>query len=127
MSKPAKAVVIPTSFLEVPYVTMLSRNHLESFHKIIGCSCIDLVRLDEKDDYSAIDMIVDDEGLINQSPINAYFYRAYNKGLCDAPIAGIGVITKTDSEGETVDVDIEDLISLLKEYGFSDRELESLK
>ena len=127
MSKPAKAVVIPVSLNEYPYVTQLSENHLESFYKIIGCTCIDLVCLDERDDDTSIDMYVDDEGLLNQSPMNAYFMRAYKNGLCNAPLAGIGVVTKTDSEGETVDVDLEDLRSLLKEYGFSDRELESLK
>lgn len=123
-----KAVVIPVSLNDKPYVKEIPCDHLNFYYSVIGCQCIDLVTLfeNEEEEYS-IDMYVDDEGLLNESPMNQYFLRAYQQGLCNAPLAGIGVVTKTNSEGYTVDADILEIKSVLKDFGFSDDELVNLK
>lgn len=121
-----KAVVIPVSFNDKPFlVELLDNNHLASLYKYIGCSCIDVVYLAEYDDHS-VDMFVDDEGLLNESPLNQYFLRAYRNGLCVSPLAGVGVVTRSNDEGETVDIDLQETKTVLKEFGFTEEELSNL-
>ena len=104
-----KAIVIPTSLNEKPFVIDLGYNELRSYYKHIGCDCIDFVTLYY--DYAskrAIECVVDDEGLLNGSPINEYWKRACNEGHANYPLAGKTVITMTDRQsGDTCELDID--------------------
>lgn len=101
-----KAIIVPTSLSESLSVIDLGDRELDSFYKHIGCDCIDYVAI-YADDKVSIDVIVDDEGLLNGSPINEYWKRACENGQANYPLAGRTVITMTDRvSGDTCDLDI---------------------
>lgn len=67
---------------------------LESMYKLTHCNCVDLVRINELDD----GIFLDDEGLLGDLRQQAFFlYNNY-----DSPLAGYGLVTGCDDEGETV-------------------------
>ena len=119
-----KAVVIPVSLKEKPYITTIE--DYKSYYPIIGCRAFDVVSLDEYDHYS-VDCFVDDEGQLNGSPVNQYFLRAYRAGLVHYPLFGIGVVNLTDLDtGESAELDSKLVKDTLKKYGFIDSELSNL-
>ena len=120
--KEIKAVVIPTSLQDKPYVTTIKDDY-KSYYPIIGCRAFDVVELDECNGKS-VDCYVDDEGMINGTPINEYWLRAYQLGLVYNPLFGIGVITMSDLEtGDSTETDLTLVKQTLKKYGFTDKEL----
>jgi hypothetical protein len=120
-----KAVVIPTSIKDKPYITEIE--DYASYYKIIDCRTFDLVTLKETDSVS-VDCYVDDEGILNNSERNYYFQRAYDLGHIYQPLFGIGVITLTDNDsGESIDLNIPIVRKTLLELGFTDKELKNLK
>ena len=122
MSKTRLAVVIPTSLKDKPYATMIE-DHYTAYYPIIGCRCFDVVELDEANGKS-VDCYVDDEGMINKSPINEYWLRAYKNGITNNPLFGVCVITMTDLEtGDSTETDLNLVKEVLKRYGFTEKEL----
>ena len=117
-----KAVVIPTSLNDKPYVTTIKDDY-KAYYPIIGCRAFDVVELDEEQGKS-VDCFVDDEGMINGSPVNEYWLRAYHLGLVYNPLFGIGVITMTDrNTGDSTETDLTMVKKTLRKYGFTDEEL----
>ena len=120
-----KAVVIPVSLKEKPYITTI--DDYRSYYPIIGCRAFDVVTLYD-DDHCSVDCYIDDEGQINESPVNQYFLRAYQAGLVNYPLFGIGVVNITDLEsGESSELNIDLVKDTLKNYGFIESELEDLE
>jgi hypothetical protein len=74
---------------------------LHWLYEQIGCSTVDVLGLPHDQD-----MWVDDEGLINDSPVNvlATLWARYFGGL-DVVIYGNVVLAKHDGQGATVDLD----------------------
>lgn len=120
-----KAVVIPTSLKDKPYIVTI--NAYTDYYKHIGCRSFDVVTLDDNGKI-AVDCYVDDEGLINSSPVNEYFLRAYRRGIANQPLFGIGVVNITDLDsGESIDLDINAVTRVLMDLGFSYEELSNLR
>lgn len=119
-----RGIVIPTLLGSKPFVIDLGQNQLQTFYKVIGCRCIDIVELDENNGIS-VDCVIDDEGLLDDQPINQFWGRSYLFGRCNIPLFGITVITMTDLEtGETIDIDLPKVRRILVEkFGFTEREL----
>lgn len=105
-----KAVVIPTSLNNKPYLIELGNNENEVFHRVIGCNCIDSICLSNDGRYS-IECILDDEGLIKRLPFNEYWnISAYR-------LVGTLIICMTDRlTGETVELDLNKVKSVLVNY-----------
>ena len=122
-----KVIVIPTSLSDKPYLAEVEGYHLRTWYSIIGCRCIDVVEI-QYSDKDSIDCIVDDEGMINGSPVNQYWARAYKKGFCYNPLFGITLITMTNTDnGETIDLDIPRIKEeLINHYGFTKEELNNV-
>jgi hypothetical protein len=67
---------------------------------------------------------VDDEGMINGSPVNEYWLRAYQLGIVNNPLFGICVITMTDTNtGDSTETDLNLVKEVLIKYGFTRDEL----
>ena len=120
-----KAIVVPTSLNEKLSVIELGDHELDTYYKYIGCDCVDFVAI-YADHNVSIDVIVDDEGLLNGSPINEYWKRACEKGQANYPLAGKTIITMTDRRsGDTCELDLELVKNILyKLYAYT---LEDLK
>lgn len=115
-------VVIPTSLGDKVH-TVRMRNNYKAYYPVIGCQCFDVVELDEHDGKS-VDCYVDDEGMINGSPVNEYWLRAYQLGLMRSPLFGTCVVSMTDlSSGESTATDLKAVKATLKKFGFKDSEL----
>lgn len=108
-----KAVVIPTSLNNKPYLIELGNNENEVFHRVIGCNCIDSICLSNDGRYS-IECILDDEGLVKHTPLNQYWnlvclYNKYNYKL-----AGTLIICMSDRlTGEIVELNLTKVKSFL--------------
>lgn len=124
MSK-IEAVVIPVSLKDKPYVVSIEDKY-QSYLPLIGCRCFDVVEL-YSDDKVSVDCYVDDEGLINGSPVSVYWFRAYKEGLIHSPLFGVSVITMTNMEtGETTETDLSLIKKTLASFGFTQEELLAL-
>lgn len=122
MSKTRQAVVIPVSLKDKLYVTTI-KDHYTAYYPIIGCRCFDVVELWERD-HKSVDCYVDDEGMINGSPVNEYWLRAYQLGIVNNPLFGICVITMTDTNtGDSTETDLNLVKEVLIKYGFTRDEL----
>lgn len=114
-------VVIPTSIRNKVH-TVRMRDSYKAYYPVIGCEHLDVVELDEADGKS-VDCYVDDDGMLNGSPVNEYWLRAYQKGLVRQPLFGVCVISMTDLEsGESTKTDLAKVKATLKKFGFKDRE-----
>lgn len=82
-------------------------NELDTFYEIIGCRCIDIARRKVGGKY--FDIIVDDEGLLKDSPR----CTAVDTKTFDSMLFGTLIFTNTDDEGNTVELSDED-IKLIK-------------
>ena len=119
-----KAVVIPVLLSEKLYITDIE--DYRSYYPIIGCRCFTLISLYE-DDKVSVDCYLDDEGRLNDSPINQYWERAYKEGDLPYPLYGIGVINLTSQDdGESVGLDLDLVKKVLKDFSFSEEELSVL-
>lgn len=115
-------VVIPTSIHDKVRIVRM-RDSYKAYYPVIGCERFDVVELDEADGKS-VDCYVDDEGMLNGSPVNEYWLRAYQNGLTRQPLFGICVVSMTDLEsGESTKTDLSTVKATLKKFGFKDREL----
>ena len=125
-----KAIVIPTSLNDKPYLIDLNElsRELDTYYKYIGCDCIDFVTI--YSDYKrSVDVIVDDTGLLNGSPINEYWKRACEKGQANYPLAGKTVISMTNRRsGETCKLDLDFVKTVLVElYAFTEEDLQCIE
>lgn len=120
-----KAIVVPVSLQEKLKLIDLGSNELNAFYRHIGCDCIDIVSLYGDGRYT-IDCIVDDNGLLNDSPINEYWTRAYHHGRANYELAGITVICMTDrNTGDTCELNMDYVKSILKDiYAFTDEDFQ---
>lgn len=116
-----KAIVVPISLQDKLKLIDLGESELDTYYKYIGCDCIDVVTL-YGDGKCTIDCIVDDVGLLNNSPINEYWVRAHRQGQANYELAGISVISMTDRRsGDTCELNIEFVKGILKKlYAFTD-------
>lgn len=111
-----KALVIPASINENMRLINIGKDPLRTFYKAIGCRLIDVITLTylNRGHYLALDAVVDDEGLLNDSPINERFILAYKARRICSPIFGTVVIVMTDeASGETVDLEFETVKNIL--------------
>lgn len=121
-----KAVVIPTSLSDKIKVVELDDTY-RSYYPIIKCRLIDVVEL-YSDDRISVDCVVDDEGILNDKPMNEYWLMSYLNGKSNSPLYGITVITMTDLDtGETIDTDLSFVKNILiRDYGFSASQLRDI-
>ena len=124
-----KAIVIPTSLNDKPFLIDIGENELDTYHKYIGCGCLDFVTLYY--DYCskrAIECVIDDAGLQNGSPVNEYWKRACNEGHGTYQLAGKTIITMVDRlTGDTCELDLDFIKSVLNElYTFTDEDLKDI-
>jgi len=72
---------------------------LEALYEAIGCDCVDIVRVGSRDSQQV--MIVDDNGLLNNLPINdkatALYWQFYNT---TSPIVGTVVLANDADFGD---------------------------
>lgn len=118
-----KALMIPVPHNNKPVVIELGDNELQTYHKEIGCDCIDICHLWRNSEVF-IDAVVSDCGAIDGTKVNERFYMAYRDRLCNYPLYGIVIITMTDiKSGDTLDLDL-NLVKkvLMSYYGFSDED-----
>ena len=109
-----KGLVIPTSLDDELHIIELGESSLQTFYKTIGCRCIDFVTLGYADENLAIDAVIDDEGLINGSPINQWFIVSYLERVICAPLFGTIIIVITDeSTGDIAELDLVKVKNLL--------------
>lgn len=74
---------------------------LEGLYRVIGCRCVDVVRLGE-----GLDMWVDDEGMINGTASGPATRLARSYGHIWQPYFGVAVVTGgADPEGNTLSLD----------------------
>lgn len=120
-----KAIVVPVSLQEKLKLIDLGESELDTYYKYIGCDCIDIVSLYGDGRYT-VDCIVDDNGLLNDSPINEYWTRAYHCGRANYELAGITVICMTDrNTGDTCELNMDYVKSILKDiYAFTDEDFQ---
>lgn len=90
-------------------------DHLAAFRRELDCRYVDVVALDGQ----ALDMWVDDEGLIVTDPaVNIWataVARAY--GFTAQPYAGRALFCATNDEGDSVDLPHDALVRLLGGLG----------
>ena len=115
-----KALVIPTSIDEDMRIIELGKEQLQTYYKVIGCRLIDIVTLGYDDKGYAIDAVIDDEGLLNHSPINERFILAYFAQLICSPLFGTVVIVMTnENTGNTTKLNYRKVKDfLIKNFGF---------
>ena len=82
-------------------------DELEVFYKLIGCRCIDIVPL--KIGHKYYDVICDDEGLFKDDAIISAVDTQFRKML-----VGNLIISKSDEEGELIDLSCEDIKQILR-------------
>ena len=114
-----KALMIPVPHNNEPVVIELGDNELQTYHKEIGCDCIDVCHLWRNGKVS-IDAVVSDCGAIDGTKVNERFYMAYRDHRCNYPLYGIVIIVMTDRDsGDTVELNM-DLVKmvLVDYYGF---------
>lgn len=124
-----KALVIPTSFVDKPFVIDVPKGkELQTYYSTIGCRLIDIVELhyDEASN-KTIDCIVDDEGLLNGSEINLYWAKAYVLGLINSPLYGTTIITMSNlTTGNSIGISLSQVKNVLIEnYGFTEDDFEN--
>lgn len=115
-----KGLVIPTSFDDKPYIIELGKDSLQTYYKTIGCRVIDIVTLGYDKTGLAIDAVIDDEGLLNHSPVNERFFFAYLAQLICSPLFGTVVIVMTnENTGNTTKLNLAKVKNLLvSNFGF---------
>ena len=120
-----KAIVIPTSASEKPYIVEFTSNEeINMYHKEIGCALIDAVSLARYGRYF-VDAVVSDCGRIDGSEVNERFATAHANGCCAYPLYGKVVITSTDFlSGATIDLREIDIIKTFKRLGFDESDME---
>lgn len=120
-----RTLCIPTSLEETPYIVTL--NKYGDFSDKIGCRALDVVCLWD-DGETSVDCFLDDEGMINNSPVNNYWLRSYLRGFTIQPFYGKALISMTNLDtGESIDIDPVFVSKILKEnFGFTDFELSAL-
>lgn len=79
------------------------RDQLQKMYDVIGCSCIEIVRL--PDDNC---LIVDDEGAINGSPYNAMASALYGGAIFGTAL--LGKIEHTDDGDLVTGVDVPEVL-----------------
>lgn len=111
-----KALVIPASINENMRLIDIGKDPLRTFYKAIGCRLIDVITLTylNRGHYLALDAVVDDEGLLNYSPINERFILAYKTQRICSPLFGTVIIVITDeATGEVIDFEFETVKNIL--------------
>lgn len=121
-----QALVVPISLNEKPYLIDLGCSELDTYHKVIGCNCIDTCVLAKIGHRYTIDAVVDDRGLLDGKPMNQRFERACNQRYCYFSLAGTVVIVMTDRiTGETVSMNMDSVRNtLVNWYGFDSSDFE---
>lgn len=101
-----KAILVPTSLDEkISLIEFKKSNELDAYYKAIGCHSLDFVCLYNNGEYS-IDCIVDDEGLLNGSPINEFWEIPRCLKVLSYSLAGKVIICMTDRRsGDSIDLD----------------------
>ena len=94
---------------EVKPAPVPASDTLHWLYEQISCSLVDVVRL-SKD----LDMWIDDEGLINESPVNilATLWARWFGGL-DVIIHGNAVLAKNDGQGNTVELGAQEVYAFM--------------
>lgn len=115
-----KGLVIPASASEDMKIINLDKHQLQTYYTVIGCRVIDIVTLGYNAKGHAIDAVIDDEGLLNQTPVNDRFVFAYLIKRITAPLFGNIIVVMTDEEtGETTKFDYTSIKDcLIKNYCF---------
>lgn len=78
-------------------ITLHSQDRVQAIAEAIGCEVFTVVGLDE-----GIDLYVDDEGLINGSPLNLALTVLTHKLGHNEVLFGNGLLFSMDNDGETV-------------------------
>lgn len=78
-------------------ITIESEDRVTAIAESIGCDVFTVVGLQD-----AIDIYVDDEGLINGSPLNLALTILANRLGCPTVLFGNGLVVSVDGDGETV-------------------------
>lgn len=115
-----KALVIPVSSDEKMYLIDIGKDALRTYYKTIGCRVIDIVTLGYGNKGIAIDAVIDDEGLLNHSPVNERFFLSYLFGRCRIPLFGVVIVVMTDENtGETTELNMARVKgTLINNFGF---------
>lgn len=119
-----QAILVPTSLSAPLSIIELGKDELSTFHKYIECDCIDVVTL-YLDDKRQVDCVIDDAGLLKQSPVNEYFERAYYGGGANYKLVGNVIICMSNrATGDTCKLDVDFVNAVLTElYNFKENEL----
>jgi hypothetical protein len=72
-------------------------HELSAWYDMLECSCVDVVRIGTAPNGNAIDVWVDDEGLLRNEP-----YPLFRLG--EGTLCGYGLVLECDSEGKSLGV-----------------------
>lgn len=81
-----------------------NKDHLEFFYNTLECETIDIIQIKIKNKY--FDLIIDDEGKINEKEPRAILYHDHN--IIDF-IAGDFIIAQANEDGETIPLTHEEI------------------
>jgi hypothetical protein len=96
-----KSLLIDVERCEINEVDI---TNYKDFYTLINCTCFDVAHRQIGHEKSYYDIFVDDMGLLKNRPIISAV-----DGNCDMMLVGNLVITKTDAEGEQMDLSDNDI------------------
>lgn len=82
------------------------KNDLHTYYRIIDCSTIDITQ------YRDLDIIVDDEGLLIESPRQTASYRSKDNSVEYGALFGTLIFCNHDDDGNTTSLTYNDIMML---------------
>lgn len=116
-----RAIVVPQCMSNKIYLTEIDSDSADIIYNILKCSNFDFVSLYRSNTHS-LDAFIKDSNNSNCLQVNEYFTIPFAMNILPSNINGSAVLSLTDRYGNTVDLNPNEIKSLLiTKFKFKDR------